>query len=136
MVNADQAHKRVRSYRVMDASVHDSQVFDVLLDQHTHEDDRKRPIYADSAYRSKAQEQRLAVDQIPNRICEKDARNHPLTEAQKASNHEKSKIRSRVSGTEGWTSRAHHRSGPSANENRHDESGVQQDALVAITQAR
>ena len=126
----------MRSYRVTDASVHDSQVFDVLLDQHTHEDDRKRLIYADSAYRSKAQEQRLAVDQIPSRICEKGARNHPLTAAQKASNHEKSKGRFRVSGTEGWTSRAHHRHRSSANENRHDESGVQQGALGAITQAR
>ncbi len=60
-INADQAHKRVRSYQVADASVHDSQVFDVLLDQHTHEDDRKRPIYTDSAYRSKAQQERLAA---------------------------------------------------------------------------
>ena len=60
-INADQAHKRVRSYRVTDASVHDSQAFDVLLDQHTHEDDRKRPIYADSAYRPKAQQERLAT---------------------------------------------------------------------------
>jgi len=94
--NADQGHKLVQRYRVTDASVHDSQVFDVLLDQHTHEDERKRPIYADSAYRSKAQEARLAADRIPSRICEQGARNHPLTEQQKASNHEKSKVRSRV----------------------------------------
>ena len=95
-VNADQAHKLVRSYRVTDASVHDSQVFDVLLDQHTDEGGNKRAVYADSAYRSQAQEQRLVTHRIPSRICEKGARNHPLTEAQKASNHEKSKVRSRV----------------------------------------
>jgi len=76
--------------------VHDSQVFDVLLDPHADESGHKRAIYADSAYRSKAQEQRLADNQIPSRICEKGVRNHPLTEAQKASNHEKSKVRVRV----------------------------------------
>ncbi len=33
---------------------------------------------------------------MPSQICEKGARNHPLTEEQKASNKEKSKVRSRV----------------------------------------
>ena len=42
------------------ASVHDSQVFDELLDQATDADGHKRPVYADSAYHSKEQEQRLA----------------------------------------------------------------------------
>lgn len=95
-VNADHAHKLVRHYRVTDAAVHDSQVFDVLLDQQTDDAGNKRTIYADSAYRSKAQEARLATDRIPSRICEKGVRNHPLTEAQRASNHEKSKVRARV----------------------------------------
>jgi hypothetical protein len=31
-----------------------------------------------------------------NRVCEKGARNHPLTERQKAGNREKSHVRSRV----------------------------------------
>ena len=32
-INADEAHKLVQSYAVSDAAVHDSQVFEVLLDQ-------------------------------------------------------------------------------------------------------
>ena len=95
-INADQDNKLVQSYRVTDAAVHDSQVFEDLLDQEADEDGNKRAVYADSAYRSKAQEDLLAIDKIPSRICEKGARNHPLTEEQKASNKEKSRVRSRV----------------------------------------
>ena len=95
-VNADQAHKLVHSYAVTDAAVHDSQVFEALLDQTVDEDGHKRAIYADSAYRSQEKEAKLAADKITSRICEKGARNHPLTEEQKASNKEKSKVRARV----------------------------------------
>ena len=95
-VNADQAHKLVQSYAVTDAAVHDSQVFEALLDQTVDEDGHKRAIYADSAYRSQEKEAKLAADKITSRICEKGARNHPLTEEQKASNKEKSKVRARV----------------------------------------
>ena len=95
-VNADQAHKLVQSYAVTDAAVHDSQVFEALLDQTVDEDGHKRALYADSAYRSQEKEAKLAADKITSRICEKGARNHPLTEEQKASNKEKSKVRVRV----------------------------------------
>ena len=95
-VNADQAHKLVQSYAVTDAAVHDSQVFEALLDQTVDEDGHKRALYADSAYRSQEKEAKLAADKITSRICEKGARNHPLTEEQKASNKEKSKVRARV----------------------------------------
>ena len=95
-VNADQAHKRLHSYAVTDAAVHDSQVFEALLDQTVDEDGHKRALYADSAYRSQEKEAKLAADKITSRICEKGARNHPLTEEQKASNKEKSKVRARV----------------------------------------
>ena len=95
-INADQGHKLVQSYKVTDASVHDSQAFEDLLDQTADEDDNKRTIYADSAYRSQEKEEKLAADNLPSQICEKGARNHPLTEKQKASNKEKSKVRARV----------------------------------------
>lgn len=95
-INADQGNKLVQSYRVTDAAVHDSQVFEVLLDQTEQKDGNKRAIYADSAYRSKEKEERLAADKIPSQICEKGVRDRPLTEEQKASNKEKSKVRSRV----------------------------------------
>ena len=80
-VNADQAHKRVQSYAVTDAAVHDSRVFEVLLDQAVNENDKKRAIYADSAYRSQEKEAQLAAANIPSQICEKGARGHPLTAA-------------------------------------------------------
>ena len=95
-VNADHANKLVQSYAVTDAAVHDSQVFEELLDQTLDENGNKRAIYADSAYRSQEKEEQLAAASIPSQICEKGARNHPLTEEQKASNKEKSKIRARV----------------------------------------
>ena len=95
-VNVDDEHKLVQSYAVSDASVHDSQVFDELLDHTLDEQGGKRPVYADSAYRSAAQEDKLAQAKIKSRICEKGARNHPLTDEQKASNKSKSKTRVRV----------------------------------------
>ena len=95
-INADQDNKLVQGYQVTDAAVHDSQVFEDLLDKEADEDDNKRAVYADSAYRSREKEDQLAADKIPSQICEKGARNHPLTEEQKASNKEKSKVRSRV----------------------------------------
>ena len=95
-INADQGHKLVHSYKVTDAAVHDSQVFEALLDQAADKNDKKRAVYADSAYCSKLQEEKLATDNITSQICEKGARNHPLTEEQKASNKNKSKVRARV----------------------------------------
>ena len=95
-INADAKNKLIRAYAVSAASVPDSQVFDELLDQSTDEDGRKRAAYADSAYRSKEQEERLQANGIESQVCEKGARGKPLTEEQKASNRQKSKTRVRV----------------------------------------
>jgi IS5 family transposase len=95
-VNGDQKYKLVHSYSVTSASVHDSQVFDVLLDQSTNEQGKKRPIYADSAYRSQEQEAKLIASNMDSQICEKGVKNKPLTEEQKLSNRAKSKVRARV----------------------------------------
>ena len=95
-INADAKNKLIRAYAVSAASVHDSQVFDELLDQSTDEDGQKRAAYADSAYRSKEQEERLQANGIESQVCEKGARGKPLTEEQKASNRQKSKTRVRV----------------------------------------
>ena len=48
-INADQGHKRVQGYLVTAASVHDSRVFEVLLNQSEGDSDKRRAIYADSA---------------------------------------------------------------------------------------
>jgi len=95
-VNADVANKLVQSYAVSDAAVHDSQVFEELLDQTIDTESKKRPIYADSAYRSKECEEKLVAHEFESQIHEKGARSHPLTDEQKASNRIKSKTRARV----------------------------------------
>ena len=95
-INADQTHKLIQSYTVTDAAVHDSQAIDELLDKEADADGNKRPVYADSAYRSVAREADLAKQNITSQICEKGSRSHPLSETQKSDNHKKSKVRSRV----------------------------------------
>lgn len=87
--DADQQHELIQSYAVTTASVDDSQVFDELIDQTIDKDGNKRTVYADSAYRSGAQEQKLVDARIDNQICEKGVRGKPLTEAQKAPNRTK-----------------------------------------------
>ena len=76
--------------------MHDSQVFDALLDRGTEENANKRAVFADSAYRSKEQQARLEAAGIESQVCEKGSRGYPLTEEQKLANHQKSKTRSRV----------------------------------------
>jgi len=95
-INADAGNKLIQSYSVTHAAVHDSQLFDVLLDQTIDADGNKRAVYADSAYRSEAQEQRLADADIESQVCEKGTRGKPLTDEQKLSNRTKSKVRARV----------------------------------------
>ncbi len=73
-INADAGNKLIQSYSVTHAAVHNSQVFDELLDQTIDTDGNKRAVYADSAYRSEAQEQqRLADADIESQVCEKGA---------------------------------------------------------------
>jgi IS5 family transposase len=96
-INADAATKLIQDYAVTPANVHDSQVFEALLDtETTDEKGGKRPVHADSAYRSERHEERLAELGLPSQVHEKGTRGAPLTEEQKASNREKSRVRARV----------------------------------------
>jgi IS5 family transposase len=95
-INADEGHKLIQDYEVTDAAVHDSQVFETLLDHTPFDAGTKRTAYADSAYRSQEREQQLAEAGIESQICEKGTRGHPLSEQQKTSNRNKSKVRARV----------------------------------------
>lgn len=88
----DCGSKFIVKYLVTDASVHDSQATEHLLD----EKDKGEDFYADSAYSGEPQEKIIADKEMTNKVCEKGTRNHPLTEEQKANNKEKSRIRSRV----------------------------------------
>lgn len=91
-IKIDSKSKIITKFTVTDASVHDSQVIDNLLD----ENDRGQEFYADSAYTGQKQEQILNDNGVTNRVHEKGYKGKPLTEEQKKSNTEKSKIRARV----------------------------------------
>ena len=95
-VNADAENKLIQSFAVTDAAVHDSQVFEELLDHAVDAEGNKRAVFADSAYRSADKEAALAEANIVSQIHEKGVRATPLTKAQKESNRIKSKTRARV----------------------------------------
>ncbi len=63
-------------------------------------------VYADSAYRSAETEALLAEKQVTSRIHERAYRNRPLTEEQKESNRQKSKIRARIEHVFGFMSQS------------------------------
>jgi IS5 family transposase len=91
-IKVDSKSKIITGYLVTDASVHDSQVLDNLLDSK----DEGQPLWADSAYTGEKQEQTIEDKKMTNEVCEKGYKNKPLTQAQKDSNTEKSRTRSRV----------------------------------------
>jgi IS5 family transposase len=91
-VKQDAKSKIITEYMVTDASVHDSNATDMLLN----ENDKGEPFYADSAYSGAPQEVIIEEKGMVNQVCEKGARNRPLTDEQIACNREKSRIRSRV----------------------------------------
>lgn len=91
-LNTDVSYGFMRQHRVTDAAVHDAQEFDQILDPDNADDG----MWADSAYRSEANETQLALEGYESQIHEKASRNPPLSEAQKAANQEKSKIRAKV----------------------------------------
>jgi IS5 family transposase len=91
-VKADTKTKLIIDYVVTDASVHDSQTLDNLLNKK----DKGQELYADSAYTGENQKKVIAKKKMKNRVHEKGYRGNPLTEKQKANNTEKSKTRARV----------------------------------------
>lgn len=91
-ISVDVKYGFVRQYQVTDASVHDSQVLGDIIDAEN-SDDR---IWADSAYRSEDIEWVLETIGFESEIHERAYRNRPLSEKQKESNREKSKVRAKV----------------------------------------
>ena len=88
----DTKSKFINTYVITDASVHDSQALVNLLDIK----DEGQILHADSAYTGAEQEQTIEKYKMKNKVHEKGYRNAPLTDEQKATNNEKSKIRARV----------------------------------------
>jgi len=82
--NVDVEHKLIRDYEVTHAAVHDSQVFDEILCPAEDNPD----VYADSAYRSRQSETNLKNGGYQSHVHERPYRNTPLTDEQKAANHE------------------------------------------------
>jgi transposase, IS5 family len=91
-VNADAQHKLIRGYGVTNASVHDSQKLDDLLNK----GNTCAEVYGDSAYRSAETEQTLKARGFRSRIHKRGRRNRPLTAAQTTANRRKSKVRARI----------------------------------------
>lgn len=91
-VSVDVKHKFIREYEVTDASVHDSKVFEELLDPNN----SSRDVWADSAYRSEEKLTALATAGFREHLQRKGCRHKKLTEREKRGNHTRSKIRSRV----------------------------------------
>jgi transposase, IS5 family len=84
--------KLIQNYEVTDASVHDSQTLEDLID----ETNTNKELYADSAYSGKPIANLLQDKEIINQIHEKGTSKASLTEEQKANNRIKSRTRVRV----------------------------------------
>jgi len=91
-VSADVKHKFVRSYAVTDASVHDSNVFEEMLDQNN----SSRDVWADSAYRSEEKLKQLEERGFREHVQRKGGRGRNLTPRELKGNRTRSKIRSRI----------------------------------------
>ena len=91
-VDVDKAHKLIRKWDATDASPHDSQKLDDVLDP----TNTSKEVWADSAYRSAEIEQRLKEKGYRSRIHRRAARNRPLSQTQEAANTVRSKVRARV----------------------------------------
>lgn len=91
-ISVDVKHKFIRSYAVTDAAVHDSNVFEDLLD----DSNSSRDVWADSAYRSKDSLKQLEENGYRGHLQRKGSRHKKLTEWERQGNRTRSKIRSRV----------------------------------------
>jgi IS5 family transposase len=91
-IDVDVKHKLIRAYEVTPASVHDSQVFEDLLD----EDNSSRDVWADSAYRSEEKLKELKERKYREHLQRKGCKHKKLTERETQGNRTRSRIRSRV----------------------------------------
>jgi transposase, IS5 family len=91
-VKVDAKSKLIVKYEVTDASVHDSQTIENLLD----EKDADEDFFGDSAYRGEKQQNIISQKEMIDKTCKKGYKNSPLTEQDNAINKEKSRVRSRV----------------------------------------
>lgn len=91
-ISIDAKHKLIRDWIVTDACVHDSQVFEELLDPGNTSAD----VWADSAYRSAEKLGRLGELGYREHIQRKGVRGRPLSEREKQGNRTRARVRARV----------------------------------------
>jgi IS5 family transposase len=91
-VGVDKMHKLIRKWAATDASPHDSQKLNDILDP----SNTSKEVWADSAYRSAKIEKGLKAKGYKSRVHLRGARNRQLSEKQKAANKTRSKVRARV----------------------------------------
>lgn len=91
-IKGDSKSKLITKYKVTDASVHDSQVTEELIEP----SDKGQPLWADSAYSGEPIANMLNKKKMKNQIHEKGTKNNPLTQKQIKNNTEKSIVRVRV----------------------------------------
>lgn len=91
-IGIDRQHKLIRRYAETDASVHDSQKLDAVLDK----SNTGTEVWADSAYRSAEIEAKLEANGYKSRVHRRARRNRPLSEREQAGNTTRSRVRARV----------------------------------------
>jgi len=91
-IEVDNAHKLIRKYATTDARIHDSNVFDELLDS----SNTNKDVWADTAYRSKKKEGSLKEKNYRSKIHRSGHPNKPLTTLEKRGNRTRSRTRCRV----------------------------------------
>lgn len=89
-VKADLKTKLILKAKTTAASMHDSQVFEELLDE------KDQAVLADSAYHSAEHEEHLIKLNAQEFLMRKGTRGHPLSEAEQKTNHGISRLRVRV----------------------------------------
>jgi transposase, IS5 family len=88
----DPDHGAIIHFVVTPASIHDSQMLQMLLDPENQDD----YVLADSAYSGERFKDLLSLARFKNRIHKKGTRNHPLSAAATERNSIRSQIRARV----------------------------------------
>ena len=91
-ISVDVKHKLIRHFKVTSAEVHDSKVFDELLDS----GNSSRDVWADSAYRSQERVSALRDMGYREHLQRKGSRSRKLTERELQGNRTRAKTRSRI----------------------------------------
>jgi IS5 family transposase len=91
-IGIDRKNKVIRNYAVSSAELHDSQVFEDLIDEHNSSAD----ILADSAYYCGDRQQALRKADYRSRINRKGKRRRKLNDREQEANRKRSTVRARV----------------------------------------